>query len=401
MRPSEDMGALLRLYEDALLDDWVPWWMQNGIDHVFGGPMETITEDGRVTSEVKTVWSIGRSLFIWSRLYNWIGSRHEWLRVADQTFDLIAQIGPRVSWVWPHSVHRNGTPLEPSRNIYNDGFILMGLAEYIRATGSSRAIEAAYETYRTVEQRMVPANAQLAGDRDLGENVACHGISMIFSLVYHQLGTALADAEILAAGYDHATRVQDLFLDDESGLVREYLRTDGRPVDGPLANVCIAGHAVESAWFGLRIFRDRNEPDRVERAVEAIRSHIEASWDDECGGFFGSIDVESGEPISPDANKNMWPHTEALYALLLAWAVTGEDWALEWYDRTHEWTWEHFPNREHGEWHRVVARDGSFPWDVTGPGPRPRKEPFHLPRTLIQTVALLHALEARQWRPFV
>ena len=92
----------------------------------------------------------------------------------------------------------------------------------------------------------------------------------------------------------------------------------------------------------------------------------------------------------------MWPHTEALYALLLCHEVTAEPWCLQWYDRLHAWAWAHFPNREHGEWHRQVERDGSFPWGVEGPGPRPRKEPFHLPRMLILTTELLRRLAARQ-----
>ena len=401
MGASKNPGGLLRLYEAELLDNVIPWWMAHGIDHRFGGAMETITEDGRVASEVKTIWSLGRSFYVWSRLYNRIGRRHEWLRVADQTFDLIADVGPRCDWIWSGSIERNGTPHEPGRDIYGDGFILMGLAEYIRATGSARAVEAARNTWASVEKRMVAANAHLVGDSDLGENAACHGISMIFSLVYHQLGTVLADAEILEAGHDHAVRVQDLFADEDSGLVREYLGADGTVLEGPMGNHCDPGHAVESAWFGLQIFRERNESERVEQAVAAIRAHVEASWDEECGGLFGAIDVRTVEPVDPDRNKNMWPHTEALYALMLAWAVTGEQWCLDWYDRVHEWTWEHFPNREHGEWHRQVARDGSYPWDVNGPGERPRKEPFHLPRTLILMTELLRELEARQWRPFV
>lgn len=401
MGASDDGDRLLSLYETELLRNVIPWWMKHGIDHRYGGAMETIAEDGRVASEVKTVWSLGRSFYVWSRLYNGIAPRHEWLRVADRTFELIAQVGRRVGWVWPHSIEFNGTPLEPAHNIYGDGFILMGLAEYISATGDARAVEAARMTWESVEERMVAANAHLVGEPDLGPNAACHGISMIFSLVYHQLGKALADADILAASHDHALRVQELFLDAERGLVREYLGADGTPLDGPFADYCDAGHSVESAWFGLQIFHERNDRTRMERAINSIRSHVEASWDEEFGGFFGAVDVQTGEPIEPDRNKNMWPHTEALYALMLAWAVTGEQWCLDWYDRVHDWTWEHFPNREHGEWHRQVARDGSYPWDVTGPGERPRKEPFHLPRTLILMVELLRKLEARQWRPFV
>ncbi|MFP3902710.1 MAG: AGE family epimerase/isomerase [Armatimonadota bacterium] len=396
MSPSDDLRAVRDLYKETLLDNVIPWWMKNGIDHTFGGPTETITEDARVTSTIKPIWSVGRAMFVWSKLYNRIGQRGEWLAVADDIFEFIRPIGPRVSWYWPQSVYRNGTPCEPSQNIYNDGFILMGLAEYIRATGNPDAVEAAYATWETVQERMEPANAHLAGQTDLPDNAAAHGISMIFSLVFHQLGTALADPDILQASYDHATRVHDIFLDDEYGLVRESRQADGTPLDGKTGRTCIPGHAIESAWFGIHIFRDRNEQDRLDRAVEAVRSHVEAGWDEEYGGLFGSIDVETGEPLSPDHYKNMWPHTEALYALLLSYDICGEQWCLDWYDRMHEWSWQHFPNREHGEWHREVARDGSYPWDNTGPGEKPRKEPFHLPRMLINTVILLDRMTGQE-----
>lgn len=388
----ERFDNLLELYEGELLDNVIPWWMEHGIDRFFGGPMETITEDGRVTSTTKPIWSVGRALFIWSKLYNYIGTRHEWLKVADDICELILTVGPRVNWRWPQSIYRNGTPCEPSRNIYNDGFVMMGLAEYIQATGDERAKQAALATYEATEERMEPANAHLAGKTDLGEHAAAHGISMIFSLVYHQLGTALADAEILQAGYDHAVRVQDMFLDDDTGLVREFRAADGTPLEGQIGRTCIPGHAIESSWFAMEIFRNRNDADRCLRAAKAARDHLEAGWDPEYGGIFGAIDVETGEPTNPDHLKNMWPHTEALYAMLLAYDVTGEQWCLDWYDRVHEWTWEHFPNVEYGEWHREVARDGSYPWDVTGPGEKPRKEPFHLPRTLINSVIILRQL---------
>lgn len=396
MRPSADLNALLRLYEDELLENVIPWWMAHGIDRKYGGPLETITEDGRAASTDKPVWSVGRALFIWSLLYNRIGRRPEWLEVADRIVELIVRIGPRVGWIWPQTLRRDGTPAAPSRNLYNDGFILMGLSEYIRATGSVEAIAAARATWETVSARMVRANAHLAGEHDLGPDAACHGISMIFSLVGHELGKTLADAAILAAGHDHARRVQDLFTDERSGLVREYRGADGTDLDGPMGRACIAGHAIESAWFAIQILRDRHERARLSRAVAQVRAHVEAAWDEQCGGLFGTIDAETGEPLGPDARKNMWPHTEALYALLLCHEVSGEAWCLEWYDRLHEWSWAHFPNRAHGEWHRVVERDGSFPWGVDGPGPRPRKEPFHLPRMLIMTVELLRRLGAER-----
>jgi len=391
MITSDDLTALLRIYEDELLDNVIPWWMAHGIDRVFGGPLESITEDGRVTGTDKPVWSIGRALFIWSLLYNRIGRRHEWLQVADDIVELILPIGPRVGWVWPQTLRRNGTPCAPSLNIYNDGFILMGLSEYIRATGRADAIDAAYATWAALQRRMVPANAHLAGEHDLGPNAACHGISMIFSLVCHELGMTLADADILATGHDHAQRVQDVFLDEDAGLMRELRGADGTNLAGPAGRSCVAGHAIESAWFGMHIFRDRNEAPRLRRAVQQVRAHVEAAWDDECGGLFGSIDVETGAPFSPDARKNMWPHTEALYALLLAYELSGDETFWDWFVRVDEYAFGHFPDAEHGEWTQKLDRLGRPITDVVA---LPVKDPFHLPRALIWCIDVLERLIA-------
>ncbi len=393
MRPSGDFSKLLSQYEAALLDDVIPWWMEHGIDWEKGGVTETIHEDGRVASYDKSVWSLGRALFVWSRLYNLIGQRHEWLDVANRIFEFTLPIGRDSDWMWPSRVDREGEVIEGPRGIYADGFAIMGLTEYAAATGDEQATEAALSTYETVRERMGVLGTHLATPESIAQISRCHGISMIFSTVFHELGKLADDAGILQAGHEHALLIQDFFLKPDRRLVLEYTALDGSELDAPEGRVVIPGHAIESMWFGIHIFRDRLEQERVARAAEALKWHLELGWDPQYGGLFHIMDTH-GETDRAllDGHKIMWPQTEALYALLLAYESTGEQWCLDWYDRVHEWSWKHLPVPGHGEWHRQVARDGSALADPPSPNGKPRKEPFHLPRALIMCVDVLQRL---------
>lgn len=392
---SIEFSSLLQQYETELLGNVIPWWMKHGIDWENGGVTETIHEDGRVAAYDKSVWSLGRALFVWSRLYNLIGRRHEWLDVADRIFEFMLPIGRDNDWVWPGRVDREGNLLKPSTGVYADGFAIMGLTEYALATGNPQAVEAALATYESTQARMAELGPHLATPEPIADRAKCHGISMIFSTVLHELGKLVDDADILQAGHEHAVLIQDLFLKPDRRMVLEYTALDGSELDAPEGRVLIPGHAIESMWFGIHIFRDRDEPERVARAVEAIKWHMELSWDYRYGGMHHMLDAY-GENTDEMLNRSkiMWPHTEALYALLLAYEASGQQWCLDWYERVHDWSWKYLPVPEHGEWHRQVACDGSPLPDPPRADGRPRKEPFHLPRALIMCVDVLQRLAA-------
>ena len=77
----------------------------------------------------------------------------------------------------------------------------------------------------------------------------------------------------------------------------------------------------------------------MEKAAKVVKTHMEVGWDQEYGGLFLAIDAGqvNGERKSesidwgfPDS-KLWWPHTEALYALLLSYEVTKDDSFMEWF----------------------------------------------------------------------
>jgi len=97
---------------------------------------------------------------------------------------------------------------------------------------------------------------------------------------------------------------------------------------------------------------------------------------------------------SADGGKSLWPHTEALYALLLAYELSGEQWCLDWYDLVHDWSFANFPMRGYTQWHNTVQRDGSAP-EQAEPQPNRVMDPFHLPRALLLCTKVLELLAAK------
>ena len=118
-------------------------------------------------------------------------------------------------------------------------------------------------------------------------------------------------------------------------------------MEGRLIN---PGHPIESMWFVLHQARRRNDRALIEGAVDIIEWSLERGWDKDYGGIFYFVDLR-GKPVEQLEwfMKLWWPHTEALYATLLAHHLTGRKSMKSSYERIHEYAWSHFPDKEYGE----------------------------------------------------
>jgi N-acylglucosamine 2-epimerase len=143
-------------------------------------------------------------------------------------------------------------------------------------------------------------------------------------------------------------------------------------------------------WFMIHIFRGLNDEAKIRQAIDSIRRHVDIGWDPEYGGLFLSVDAEGRDPWWDFADAKLWwPHTETLYALLLAYEIGREQWALDWFERIHNYSFSHFPVAGYGEWTQKLDRSGKkFSQTVA----LPVKDPFHLPRSLIYCIDVLKRL---------
>jgi len=387
-----DLTQLLNIYRSTLLDDVVAWWMRHAIDPQ-GGINSCITDTGRIVSRDKWSWSQWRAIWVFSKLYNCVEPRDEWLQVAKNICDFMTAHGPLEDGHWPLLLDGEGNVLRGYESIYADGFAIYALAELWRATREQRLLDLAMTTFQATETDLAADEPPPAWPYPIPRGCIAQGISMLFSLAYHELGGVTGDPVVQAAADIHHKRVMDVFLRDDRGLVLEYLRADTNELSDPLGTVVLPGHAIESMWFQIHIAREAEDAATIARAVEAMRTHLEIGWDAEYGGLFLAVDPEGR--INAHWNyadsKLWWPHTEALYATLLAHEHGGAPWCLEWHERIRDYSYRHYPVAEHGEWTQKLDRQGRPITEVVA---LPVKDPFHLPRALIYCVEVLERLTA-------
>jgi N-acylglucosamine 2-epimerase len=387
-----DFAGLLELYRTTLLDDVIPFWMRHAIDPA-GGLNSCISDAGEVVSREKWTWSQWRAGWGFSKLYNRIDRRTEWLQVARNICDFLAANGPLDNGHWPLLLDGDGTILRGYESIYVDGFAIYALAELWRATHEQRVLDLAMNTFQAVETDLNAAKPPPAWPYPIKTGCIAHGISMIFSLAFHELAQVTGDAVVRAAADNHHHRVMNTFLRKDRELVLECLHRDGREYPPPDGSVVLPGHAIESMWFQIHVARDCDDQATITRAVQAIRRHLEIGWDAEHGGLFLAVDADGRPDVAwrfPDS-KLWWPHTEALYATLLAYEYARQPWCLEWYQKVHEYSFSHYPVPVHGEWTQKLDRQGQPITEVVA---LPVKDPFHLPRALIYCIDVLERLLA-------
>jgi N-acylglucosamine 2-epimerase len=185
----------------------------------------------------------------------------------------------------------------------------------------------------------------------------------------------------------HLDEILWVHAKDEIGALLENVRSDGSMLSDPEGRCINPGHAIESAWFCLEEGKRREDKKIIKRALEILDWSLRWGWDDKFGGLFYFVDVAGRPPEQLEWDMKLWwPHTEALYALLLAYSLTQDKKYWDWYTKIHDWTFKHFPDPQYGEWFGYLHRDGSVSLSLKG---NLWKGPFHLPRALLYSYLLL------------
>lgn len=81
--------------------------------------------------------------------------------------------------------------------------------------------------------------------------------------------------------------------------------------------------------------------------------------------------------------KLWWPHAEAIYALVLAYRLTGEARWLRWLEQVDAYTYAHFADPQFGEWFGYLDRQGQPALTCKGGS---YKGFYHVPRALLYSV---------------
>lgn len=384
-------NALIQIYRDGLLNDTILFWQKHSPDEQCGGFMTFLDADGTVVSSDKPMWVMGRITWLFSRLYNTVEQRADWLALARRGVDFIRKYGFDSDGRMFYSVTRDGRPLRKRRYLFTETFGAIALAEYGRAADDDSARKLARDLYKLIlkyhttpgllEPKVIPSTRQLKS----------HAMPMIL-LATTQVLRQDGDDPLYRDVIDNSLHeVFDHFLKPEYQVLLENVGPNGEFLDEPDGREVNPGHAIETAWFIMEESRYRdNDQGLLERACRILDWSLDFGWDNVHGGIIYFKDCK-GHP-SPRYEHDMklwWPHNEAIYATLLAYHLTGETRYLVWHRKIHDWSYQHFPDCKNGEWFGYLHRDGTVSSTLKG---NMWKGPFHLPRMQLNCWRLLEQM---------
>lgn len=411
-----ETAELLSFYRRHAEEDLLPFWMR-ALDLARGGVYTCFDNAGKLlVGTDKYTWSQGRMIWLLAQAASMM---RRGLLAGDEALCL-EQARRTVAFLREHAFLDNGNcaylltedgrlkealpGLGHDISFFADCFVALGFARYAQVAEDADVLEAALGLYRRIVARLAAGDGR-SEPYPVPAGYEAHATPMILLCVSDELAEALethghpAAGEVRADAVSYMDDIMDRFRD--GAMVREMLPADPGDADTLLSRHLTPGHALESMWFVMRAALRAGRRERIGQAADVIARMFRLGWDDEAGGLFRYIDRDGGEPRGRLIGgryedlvretwdmKLWWPHSEALYALLLAWRLTGRDEFRGMYGQAHEYVFRTFPNPDKtvGEWIQIRDRQGR---PVEKTVALPVKDPFHILRNVLLIIELL------------
>lgn len=375
---AEDLTRLRDFYSARLLNDTIPFWFPRSFDREYGGFLFMRDADGSLIDDDKAVWIQGRATWLLSTLYNTVDKKEDWLEGARLGYEFLLNHCFDTDGRMFFHVTRDGKPLRKRRYFFSETFAVIALAAYSRASGNKEAAEKAAElfsqclAYASGEIKLPPKFTEVRPSKAIG-------VPMIMMNTAQQLRENTGDARCNEWISKWIGEIERDFVKDEISCVMEQVSPEGGIIDHIDGRTLNPGHAMEGAWFILEEARFRNnDPQLISLGCRMLDYMWERGWDEEYGGIFYFRDVYN-KPVQEywQDMKFWWPHNEAIIATLLAYLMTGNEKYKDWHKKVHDYAYNHFHDKQHGEWFGYLHRDGTVAQTAKG---NLFKGPFHLPR---------------------
>lgn len=379
-----DFKQISSRYKRELLENCLPFWLENSQDKEFGGYYSCLNRDGSVYDTDKFIWLQGREVWMFAMLYNNVEKNQEWLDCAIQGAEFLKKYGHDENWDFYFSVNREGRPLVQPYNIFSNTFACMAFAQLAKATGNEEYAQIARKIFtRILERRSNPKGQwckAYPGTRPMKD----FALPMIICNMALEVEDILEDKSVLEQTIDTCLHeVFDVFYQPDLGCMLENVSSvDGAPVDCFEGREINPGHDLEALWFMMNLGIRRGDKVLIEKCVEIALKVIDLGWDKEYGGIFYFLDAKGAPQQKLEWDQKLWwVHIESAIAMLKGYQLTGNEKCLEWFMKLDEYLWNNFKDKEYPEWFGYLNRRGEMLLPLKG---GKWKGCFHVPRGLYQ-----------------
>ena len=357
---------------DNILKFWRP-----AVDNENGGIFTQLDREGRIYGREKSVWFQGRALWAFSKAYNVIEKRGEYLAAAERIYSFLERCVDTDARMY-FTVTEDGRGLQKRRYYFSETFAAIGSLEFYKATGREDAFlsaekyfDVAYECFTGKRKNPPKINP---------ENSKMKALSPVMIM--------LSTASVMRSGgrnvekYDKIAKecareiISGGFLTEKALL--ESVTLDGEFSNTPAGRVVNPGHSLECAWFLIQEGLISNDAELLMAARKIIDITLKIGVDKERGGIIAFTDLLGYPPTALEWDMKLWwPQCEAMIALRAAADAFDSKEYREVYEQLLSYTEKYFVDKECGEWYGYLHYDNTPSTTLKG---NIFKGPFHIPR---------------------
>lgn len=352
MGEADPIAALRR----RIFRDTLPVWLERGTDPSRGFHERLDLSLRPVTAQGKRTLAQARQVYVYSHAAM-LGAVEGAEAAATAGLDFLLAFCRHPDGGWRHRVAADGTPLDDSRNLYDQAFAIFAMAWHHRACRDPRALPAAEATLAFLDATLRHPSGgyreglDAAGAPQTGlrrQNPHMHLLEAILAL-YESTGDARYR--------DRAAALVELlrrrFMVE--GSLREYFIDDLAPAAGDAGRQVEPGHHFEWVWLLHDYVRLTADATALAPAAALYRFALAHGVDAASGGAVDLVDA--GGRILRDSRR-IWPQTEAVKAHA-AMALAGDPAApARLVAQAAALLRDHFGTPA-GTWHEHLQRDGT------------------------------------------
>ena len=362
-----------------LRDDACPLWSTRGVDGVLGGFQELLNGEEPVVAPRRVrVQPRQIAAFVGAARLGWQGD------VADLVTHGLSYLRERYrrsDGLFRALIAPDGAVLDDRALLYDQAFVLLGLAEsqkVLGASGSDVLRASPADDARALRELLFRCFKREGGGF---ESAAQTSLPLSANAHMHLFEASLAcievdsDPEWRALADQLGELALSRFIDASTGVVREYFAATWAPLPGIEGRLLEPGHHFEWAWLLLRWGADRADARQAALRLIAIGEQHGVRDGVAINALLDDFSIH-------DACARLWPQTERLKAAALAARVTGERryWAIV--NEAADVLWRYLQTRVPGCWYDRLMPYGRFIEE-----PSPASSFYHLVGAIAELTA--------------
>ncbi|HOC24998.1 MAG TPA: AGE family epimerase/isomerase [bacterium] len=390
---SETCRQLAARTERELLDNILPFWLEQAPDREQGGFWARVSPDLQVRERSP------RGLILTTRiLWTFAAAFHQYknpayLEMARKAYEEVcsAFIDPRYGGVfWMLDAERR--PIDDSKKIYGQAFAIYSLVEYHAASGDAGALEQALAIYELIEKHnydplhtgyLESANRDWSPTEelrlsaiDMNEKKSMNTHLHLLE-AYTRLYREWRDDGLRERLVSLVNNFLDHIIDSRSHHLILFFDESWQPKSGKVSY----GHDIETSWLldeATQLLTDPILARKCQKVSVAMAEAVLAEGVAPDGGLIYERD-ESGRP---DHDVHWWVQAESVVGFANAYQNSGRPEFLAAAVRAWDFIAEHLIDRIHGEWFYKV--DGERRVDRQLHKISEWKCPYHNSRTCLE-----------------